>query len=413
MVWLHWGWAQIEPHLTWISGLFGIVMAAWRWWDKREAVIWRRVEKLLEDEGKYLQDSCTYSLASILYPSPRTQPQQSVFAVNSLRSVFSRQWWHPLQKAAPIMWANHFLKNAHCELAEKDKTIASHRSFATAQRYSAFVLEGALTAAYANCGQDDQSRNRANQAALDKFNAALALEGKVSDTLLLELKALQLRKLGRPQEAAYEFNRLQTLVEARLQGGFSLQQKEKSELLVRLLRVVRYQSEMDHQANPNGTAANHRLLGLIQNPLAKVIFGDHLEFQNLLERAHYHEVHACVRVRVTGRDAAGAVTLPNNGVAQQSLAAAKADYDALSGQVSSHRFSWPIKLWRWINRADKKDGTLRLRIAASEGLRSLDQIAAGEGCQYCRPKGNGAGFSIPLIAPRGSEEALPPSSTHP
>jgi hypothetical protein len=124
---------------------------------------------------------------------------------------------------------------------------------------------------------------------------------------------------------------------------------------------------------------------LTQDPAASVVFRHHLEHQQLLERAHYHEVHACVRVRLTGTEAPdGHVVLPSNGVAQQSLNAARADYNELYDQVDPRRFSWPIRLWRRARRTDRRDGSLRLRLAASQGLRRLEEIEAGSGCQFCR-----------------------------
>jgi hypothetical protein len=63
-------WTRLQPHLQWIGPLFGIAMAAWRWWDRREAVVWRRAMRLLSDQGKYVQNCCQRSLAAILYPGP-------------------------------------------------------------------------------------------------------------------------------------------------------------------------------------------------------------------------------------------------------------------------------------------------------------------------------------------------------
>jgi|GEM_PF-5086922 len=79
------------------------------------------------------------------------------------------------------------------------------------------------------------------------------------------------------------------------------------------------------------------------------------------------------------------LVLPSEGVARQSLAAARADYIALLEQTSQGRFSWPAKLWRWLKRSDRKDGSALLRAAARQGLRRLDDIEAGKGCQFCRP----------------------------
>jgi hypothetical protein len=67
----------------------------------------------------------------------------------------------------------------------------------------------------------------------------------------------------------------------------------------------------------------------MQNPIASPAFQDHLEFQDRLERACFHEVHACARVQAFG--------IAANGVALKSLAAARSDYNALLAQVNPRR----------------------------------------------------------------------------
>jgi hypothetical protein len=277
-----------------------------------------------------------------------------------------------------------------------------HRSFAVGQRYSAFVLQGALAAAYANNSKRAHGRNRLNQVALNRFEDALALEGKGSDAVVLELKGLQLRKLGRVRQALTELGNLEANLEGRLQAVTPLEEGERQALLVQLMRVVRYQSELDHQAAAPG-AANGRLLGLTQNPVTASVFRDHLEYHDLLERAYYHEVHACVRVELTGTlGTDGALVLPNNGVAQQSLSAARVDYNALYDQVEPRPFSWPVRLRRWLRRTDKKDGSWKLRAAASQGLERLDEIEAGKGCQFCSAQKNGINSNTPPTGPTHS-----------
>lgn len=196
---------------------------------------------------------------------------------------------------------------------------------------------------------------------------------------------MQLRKLGRRAEALDSLDRLQALIEGRLQGVTPLPEDERRTLLIQLLRAARYQSEMDHEVDAHGSA-NGRLVRLSQDAATRPIFQDHLEFRARLERAQFHEVHACVRARLTGDpDPNGMLVLPSEGVARQSLAAARADYIALLEQTSQGRFSWPAKLWRWLKRSDRKDGSALLRAAARQGLRRLDDIEAGKGCQFCRP----------------------------
>jgi len=341
--------------------------------------------RLLQDDGKFLQDSCRYSLDAVLYPSPVALPQQPIFTVDALRRIFGRRWWHPLNRIEPLQWGKHFLRQAHTQLDERDDTIALHHSFAIAQRYSAYLVEGALASAYADRSKHNQSRNRWHQRALDRFDAALALEGKSSDAVLLELKGLQLRKFGRVPDALDVLGTLETLLKERLKGVTPLQQSERRAILVQLMRVARYQSEMDHK-NGQHVLANNRLLQLSQHAVAGEVFHSHLELRDRLERAQFHEVHACARVRFTAvSDGNGGFTLPVNGVAEQSLEAARRDYRSILEELEPSQWSWPIRLWRRLNRSDVKDGSSNLRAAAGQALERLDSIRAAKGCPLCSP----------------------------
>src|SRR5439155_1940427 len=122
-------------------------------------------------------------------------------------------------------------------------------------------------------------------------------EGRSSDAVLLELKALQLRRLDRFQEAISELSRLQALLEGQLLAVTPVQQDDRQNALVQLLRIVRYQGEMDHHSGAHGSA-NGKLLALVQNAAVAPVFRMHLEYQDLLERAHYLQVHACVRAKL-------------------------------------------------------------------------------------------------------------------
>src|SRR5262249_20973022 len=108
----------------------------------------------------------------------------------------ARRWWSPVRLSGPITWAENLVRRTHVQLDQKDGVISLHRAFAVGQRYSVYLLEGALAAARAGSGEDTQERSRLNQVALDRFDAALALEGRNSDAVVLELRCLQLRKLG-------------------------------------------------------------------------------------------------------------------------------------------------------------------------------------------------------------------------
>ena len=105
-----------------------------------------------------------------------------------------------------------------------------------------------------------------------------------------------------------------------------------------------------------------------------------LEGRDLLERAHFHEIHGCVRVRLA--IAVGAQN-PAGGVAEESITTARVDYNELIGQLDPRNRGWLTRILRWLLRSDRRDGSAKLRRLARAGLGRLQRIEHGEGCPVC------------------------------
>ena len=105
------------------------------------------------------------------------------------------------------------LARTHGLLDRKDETAASYKSFLAEQRYSAYVIEGAIAAVRSGAAKTDQDRLKLGDDALEKFEAALNVDGKASDVQALELLALQFYKLDRLPLAAARFDEMQRLIE--------------------------------------------------------------------------------------------------------------------------------------------------------------------------------------------------------
>jgi tetratricopeptide (TPR) repeat protein len=371
-------WELIQPHLQWIGFIFGAAMAFLRWWDGREAVVYRRANRRLGERGNQLRAACKHTLDLILRPSAGEMPTQPLFVAPPLRDVLARNGWRPfLSISDTLTYASGKLHEAHAILAEKYRTLRQQKSFIVEQRFSAFLLEGAITAARAAEAKVVHERNRKNNEALKFFEAALNVDSKSSDLLALEFKGLQLVKLNRKPEAQQAFQRIEELLAGLLAGATPLAETTRREYELLRIRNGRYRAELHHESGGNRNA-NGILLPLVSGH--RQVHTQLLEGRDLLERAHFHEIHGCVRVRLA--IAAGAQD-PAAGVAEESITKAQADYNELIGQLDPRNSRWLTRTVRWLLRSDRRDGSAKLRALARAGLGRLQGIEHGEGCPVC------------------------------
>src|SRR5262249_2311856 len=144
-------------------------------------------------------------------------PRQPLFIAPTLRQLFGRDTWQPVFALSdPLSTASAKLSEAHSTLAKKYRTLRHQKAFVGEQRFSAFLLQGAIAAARAGEARGDAERSRKNSEALERFEAALRVDGKGSDLVGLEVRGLQLRKVGRRQDALEVFQRVERLLEGLL-----------------------------------------------------------------------------------------------------------------------------------------------------------------------------------------------------
>jgi tetratricopeptide (TPR) repeat protein len=385
-------WQLIQPHLQWIGFIFGAAMAFLRWWDGREAVLYRRANRRLGERGNQVRTACKHALDLILRPSPGEMPTQPLFVAPPLRDVLARDGWQPLLSISDTLtYASGKLHEAHGILAEKYRTLRQQKSFIVEQRFSAFLLEGAIAAARAAEARVVHERNRKNNEALKFFEAALNVDSKSSDLLALEFKGLQLVKFNRKPEAQQVFQRIEELLAGLLAGATPLEEITRREYELLRIRNGRYRAELHHESGGNRNA-NGILLPLLSGH--RQVHTQLLEGRDLLERAHFHEIHGCVRVRLAM--AVGAQN-PAGGVAEESITTARVNYNELIGQLDPRNRGWLTRILRWLLRSDRRDGSAKLRGLARAGLGRLQGIEHGEGCPVCAA-------TLPA-APRQASEA--------
>jgi tetratricopeptide (TPR) repeat protein len=295
-----------------------------------------------------------------------------------LQDVLAKNGWQPFYGTSDTLsYTSGKLHEAHAILAEKYRTLRQQKSFIVEQRFSAFLLEGAIASAQAAKAKVAPERNRKNNEALKFFEAALNVDGKNSDLLALEFKGLQLVKLNRKPEAQQVFERIEELLADLLAGAMQLDEATREELELQRIRNGRYRAELHHEAGRNGMARDI-LLPLVN--ANRQVHTQLLEGRDLLERAHFHEIHGCVRVRLAM--AMGAQD-PAGGVAEESINNARADYNELLGQLDPRSRRWLTRILRWLIQSDRRDGSAELRTRARAGLRRLHDIEQGKGCPVC------------------------------
>ena len=262
-------------------------MAFLRWWDGREAVLYRRAIRRLGERGNQIRVACKHALDLILRPSPGEMPTQPLFVAPPLRDVLARDGWRPfLSISDTLTYANGKLHEAHTILAEKYRTLRQQKSFIVEQRFSAFLLEGAIAAARAAEAKAVHERNRRNNEALKFFEAALNVDSKSSDLLALEFRGLQLVKLNRKPEAQQVFLRIEELLAGLLAGATPLEETTRREYELLRIRNGRYRAEIHHEGGGN-RIANGILLPLVNAD--RRVHTQLLEGRDLLERAHVHD----------------------------------------------------------------------------------------------------------------------------
>lgn len=184
-----------------LFGLIGTSIAAWKWWEAREANLFRKFEEIIARDEAQLVKARNDLLDVMVRPGPGVRIRPPLFVEKALRVVLMRRRWHPFSLFPLGQKVDVRLGRA---IETSNRKVAAHRrrlSFYTQEIASARLVQGALAASRAAHSTELHEQQLWGQEALDRFRAVLALPGHDQDPAALELVAHQLAQME-PQAVA-------------------------------------------------------------------------------------------------------------------------------------------------------------------------------------------------------------------
>jgi hypothetical protein len=178
-----------------LFGLVGTTLAIWKWWEAREANLFRKFEEMIARNEAQLVKARNDLLDVMLRPGPGMRIRPPLFAEKALRLVLMRRKWHP---RTIFRWGEKVDRQLDIAIATCVRKVGSHRlrlAFYTQEIASARLVQGAVAAGRAASTDDLAQRQLLEQEALDRFRAVLALPGYEEDPAALELVAHQLAQI--------------------------------------------------------------------------------------------------------------------------------------------------------------------------------------------------------------------------
>jgi hypothetical protein len=331
-----------------LFGLIGFIIGVWKWWEGREARLFRRFEQMIERQEARLVKARSDLLDVINRPGPGLLIRAPIFAEKSVRAILARRKWHSAFSLLPV--AQTVDRQLESAIRTCDRKVSAHLdrlAFFRQQIASARLIQGALAAARAARVSEDHQSQRLDQEALDHFRSVLALPGHKEDLAALELIAHQLRRLdGQSQAAIGGYSSIVETLEGRPESP------NRNVLLARAKRclaILRY---------PRAPGAARDLLDDAIALLTQ--FGPPRD-RDLLELAETVHLYGVARLR-----------LGHNVKGPEQLSLAEGHYRDLLRSLRSRQ----RKLFRWMWRENRFAGhrVAELRSRAEEGLRQVEHL---------------------------------------
>lgn len=333
-----------------LFGLIGFVFAIWKWWESREARLFRRFESMIERQEAQLVKARLDLLDTINRPGPGLLIKAPVFAEKAVQRVLSRRGWNSAFAMLPrARGLDHSLDDAINTCIRKASAHLRRLAFFREQVASARLIQGALAAERAARASEEYEGQRLDQEALDHFRAVLALPGHKEDLAALELIAHQLRRqeLQNPQRKGLQD---QSVIDAYNSIIAALEgQRETPARNLHLARAKRWLAIVRYPTAPR------RAQELLDHAIDLLTdFGTQRD-RDLLELAETFHLDGLARLRL-GQGVKG----------PHQLRLAEAHYGDLLRSVRARR----RRLFRWMWQEKRFSGhrVTELRLRAEDGL---------------------------------------------
>ena len=338
------------PQLLNVQVLFGVVgtgVGIWKWWETREARLFRHFERMIEGHEAQLVKARSDLLDILIRPGPGLLIRPPIFAERALRLILARRNWHSAL-SLPIVRSVDAKLQAAIETC--DRKVSAHQDrlvFFRQQIASAHLVQGALAAARAAKSPEEHERQGLNQDALDQFRIVLAVPGHKEDLAALELIAYQMRRVEGQSQAAIDAHG--ALIDTLQQQQDSPSRNLSLARAKRSLAILRYP----------------RAPGIAQGLLAEAVdllieFGPRRD-RDLLEFAETVHLDAIARLRLR---------MKVQGPLQLSLA--EGHYRDLLRSLRARRRG----LFRWMRREGRFSGhrVTELKVRAQQGLAQVERL---------------------------------------
>ncbi|MBX9588197.1 MAG: hypothetical protein K2X43_02760 [Hyphomonadaceae bacterium] len=194
-----------HPQLLSPQTFFGLLasgLAIWKWWEAREANLFKHFEAMIERNEAQLIKARSDLLDVMNRPGPGLLMRLPIFIEKALRLALTRRKWHPTS-LFPLGQAID--RRLESTILRCDRKVSAHLgrlALFRQQIASARLMQGALAAGRAASSREEHKRQELNQDALDHFRAVLALPGHQEDLAALELIAHQLARLDQRSQSA-------------------------------------------------------------------------------------------------------------------------------------------------------------------------------------------------------------------
>jgi len=185
-----------------LFGLIGTTIAVWKWWEAREANLFRRFEEMIARNEAQLVKARNDLLDVMIRPGPGLLIRPPLFIDGDLRRVLARRNWSPRSFFKIGQNVDERLERAITTSNRKVTAHLARLSLFRQEVASARIIQGSLAASRAGQSSELHERQNFDLEAYDRFREVVALPGHREDVLALELIANQLLRMeGEDQRA--------------------------------------------------------------------------------------------------------------------------------------------------------------------------------------------------------------------